>query len=468
MASLTQEEYDKLRVLFRSSIRTFASGMFGIDLTEDQYKFIVQATKPGSKLAIKSCTGSGKTLGLSILILQQLLVNDDIKIIATSPSAGQLQRGMKAEITKLISKIKIPEFRDSYVLMAEELHIRNAKGIRFCSFVTGSAENKESLAGVHAERVIIIVDEASAIAQEIYDTLIGNLTTPNCSIIQTSNPVRPDGPFFNIFNNDDAGKNWTKITLTAFGVPHIDPQWIEDVKVEYGEDSDFYRMRVLGEFPRVSDENFIPTDVVDDACSHFLKNQEYINYPIVGSVDVARFGDDETVFVTRQGGKILDITRMKGLDNMEVVAELKDYYTKHRHVSIFVDSIGVGSGVFDRSKELRLPVIEVVVSTTAQDGKTYCNLRSELWGRMRDWLKNGADIPKGERDLYEQLTSMRYGYNGKMQIQLVSKKDMKKKYKKTSPDIADALALTFAGDVFSANTHKVQTRPIIKRNILWA
>lgn len=468
MTNPLQEKYDKLRVLFRSSIRTFAKGMFDLDLTEDQYKFILSATKEGSRIAIKSCTGSGKTTGLAILILQQLLVHDDIKIIATSPSAGQLQRGLKAEITKLLSKIKISEFRDSYVMMAEELHIKGAKGIRFCSFVTGSAENKESLAGVHAKRVIVIVDEASAIAQEIYDTLVGNMTTPGSSIIQTSNPVRPDGPFFNIFNNPDAGRNWELVTLTAFNVPHIDPKWIEQVRDEYGEDSDFYRMRVLGEFPRASDESFIPVDIIEDAAQHFLKTAEYINYPIVGGVDIARFGNDETVFITRQGPKLLDVTRMKGLDTMEVVAELKDYYLKHHHVSLFVDGIGVGSGVVDRSKELQLPVVEVVVSANPKDGKTYSNLRSELWGNMRDWLKNGADIPQGERDLQEQLGSMRYGYNSKMQIQLMSKRDIKKKLQKDSPDIADALALTFAGDVFSTRKTLVQSRPIMKRNILWA
>jgi hypothetical protein len=401
------------------------------------------------------------------------MVEDDIKILATSPSAGQLRRGLRSEVAKLLSQIDVPEFQDAYELMSEEIFIKGARDTKFCSFVTGSAENKESLAGLHAKKVIILVDEASAVSQDIYDTLVGNLTTTGSSMVQTTNPVRPSGPFYNLFNDSDAGQNWHKITLTAFGIPWISDTWIQMIEDEYGKDSDFYRMRVLGEFPKAAASTFIPGDIIDEALGNTLKHMEYVHYPIVIGVDVARFGDDETVFVLRQGPKILDIQQYKGLDAMEVVAELVEYQQKHHAAAIFVDGIGIGAGVVDRCKELNrqghnLPVRDVVVSTKAYDDKTYSNLRSECWGKMRDWIRGGADIPKGNKDLEKQLRGMQYGFNNRMQIQLMTKKDIKSKLLMPSPDIGDALSLTFAGEVFAVKNGHVSKRNIRRPDILWA
>ncbi len=417
-------------------------------------------------VACKSATGTGKTCVLAILVLHQLVTQEDVKIVATSPSAGQLSRGLRSELGKL-HRMMSPEFQSLYRLTQERIMVVGHEDVRYCSLVTGSAENKESLAGVHAKKVIILIDESSSISQDIYDTLVGNLTTAGSSLIQTSNPVRPTGPFANLWSNPENKKIWKLLTFTAFDSPNVSPEWIDLIKAEYGEDSDFYRMRVLGKFPRAPAEAFISFKDIEEAAHNEAALTTYRHSPKVIGVDVARFGDDASIFVLRQGNKILDIAKHSSIDTMELTAKLCEYQHMHQASSIFIDAIGIGAGVFDRAKELNLPAIDVVVSTKPSDPKRYCNLRSELWGLMRDWLKNDADIPH-DMELKEQLGSMQYGYNNKMQIQLLSKRDMKKRLKLPSPDIADALALTFAASTFSYSPRSRMKRKVRKNNYLWA
>lgn len=455
----------KLLLLYKDNPIGFSRDIVGIELSKQQEALISLGVKDNARVACKSATGTGKTCVLALLVLHQLITQEDIKIIATSPSAGQLSRGLRSELGKLHRQM-LPEFQSLYRLTQEKIMVVGHDDVRYCSLVTGSAENKESLAGVHAKKVIILVDESSSISQEIYDTLIGNLTTDGSSLIQTSNPVRPTGPFANLWRNPENKKIWKLLTFTAFDSPNVSPEWIELVKTEYGEDSDFYRMRVLGKFPRASSETFISSHEIEAASSHVAPLTDYRHHAKVIGVDVARFGDDSSIFVLRQGSKVLDIKKFNGVDTMELTAHLCEYQHMHQASSLFIDAIGVGAGVFDRAKELGLPAVDVVVSSKPSDPKRYCNLRSELWGLMRDWLKNDADIPQ-DLELKEQLGSMQYGYNGKMQIQLLSKRDMKKRLKLQSPDIADALALTFAASTFAYAPRSRMKRKIKRTNYLW-
>jgi hypothetical protein len=156
---------------------------------------------------------------------------------------------------------------------------------------------------------------------------------------------------------------------------------------------------------------------------------------------------------------------------MEVAGKVLELQSKHNCSLIFIDSIGIGSGVFDRCKEMGLPVKEVVVSTKSTEPTTYSDMRSQLWGHMRTWLNNGADLPgyckeSGDRNLFAQLVGMEYTYNKRMQIQLISKKDLKRAGK-VSPDIADALSLTFADGVYNMSKARFQKKRIVKSNYLW-
>ena len=404
------------------------------------------------------------TTALAILIFHQLLTEENINILATSPSAGQLERGLRSELGKLHGMM-IEPFSTFFELQRDKVFIKGKKDTHFCSLVTGSAENEESLAGFHADKVIIIVDEASGIAQAVHNILKGNLTTDGSSMVQVSNPQRPSGPFYSLFNTQN--KHYKLITLDAFHSPLISKQWIQEIEEEYGTTSDFYKVRVLGEFPSAAEETFIPSDIVEAAIANRLTFPDYHMYPVICGVDVARFGGDMSIFIQRQGPKILDIQKYSGLDTMEVAAELQEYYRRNPKISsIYIDDVGLSAGTFDRAKQLGLPVVGVNVGLKSTIPTAFYNLRAQLYQELKDWLRNNADIP-ADKELEQQLTSLQYGFNDRTQLQIMTKKMMKKKLGLPSPDIVDALVFTFMHNIFGSQLRNSAPRVVSKANYLW-
>ena len=438
--------------------------MYGVTPDSQQAALILAAMEPGARIAAKSAQGAGKTSTLTWLTLYFLLTLEDCRILVTSPSYQQLSRVFHSELLKWKDKLPEPFRTDFFEITKDRINIKG-KPYQMANLVTASADNEESLQGGHSENYIILADEASAIEEPIFDVLQGTLGTGSGGrFIMTANPIRNSGRFYEIFSKEP--ESWTRMTLSAFESGQINASWIAEMEEFYGADSDRYRVRVLAEFPRAAEEQFIPVDIVDSAMGRALMPSAYGSYPKITGVDVARFGSDLTVFTTRQGPKLLDITEHSGLDSSEVAALLVDYYHKHKPENIFIDSIGVGAGVYDQAKRFGLPVHEVIVSTKSSDPKTYFNLRSQLWGEMRTWLHNGASIPTNDK-LQAQLTAMTYNYNNKLQIQLAAKKDLKKQGLE-SPDLPDALSLTFAPAAHGYNPAKRRARRVKRSNYLWA
>ena len=453
----------KLLAIYKADPILAMNHLFKVVPDAQQTELILAACKPGARIAAKSAQGAGKTSTLTWLTLYFLLVLEDCRILVTSPSYQQLSRVFHSEVLKW--KDRMPEpFKDFFEITRDRINIKG-KSYQMANLVTASADNEESLQGGHSENYVILADEASAIDEQIFDVLQGTLGTGSGGrFIMTANPIRNSGRFYEIFSENK--KAWTKLTLSAFNSGQINKSWIEEMKDFYGEDSDRYRVRVLAEFPRAAEEQFIPVDIVDDAMDRTLEPRLYKGYAKVCGVDVARFGSDCTVFTIRQGPMLLDVTEFQGLDTTEVASALVDYYHKHKPENIFIDAIGIGAGVFDQAKNFGLPAVEVVVSTRSSDPKTYFNLRSQLWGEMRSWLHNGASVPQNTK-LKKQLTAMTYSYNNKLQIQLANKKDMKKQGLE-SPDLPDALSLTFAPQTYAYTPAKRRAREVRRTNYLWA
>lgn len=437
--------------------------LFKVDPTQQQIELIQSAWPQQSRTAASSCQGSGKTATLTWLTFLFLLVKADCRILITSPSYQQLTRVFSAEASKWLSKME-PPFNTFFNITKEKIALRGAEGHQFAQLVTASAENSESLQGGHSDNYIVLGDEASGIPEDVFDLLLGTLSTGDGGrMLLTSNPLRSSGRFYEIFSRDLA--KWNKLFFSAYDSPNINKEWIEEMKETYGEDSDIFRVRVLGRFPRASNSQYIPTNIVEEAMQRSVHQQHYGNYPKVIGVDVARFGDDSTVFVVRQGPKLLDITVFNGLDNTEVADKLFEYQRIHNAATIFIDGIGVGGGVVDICKRMGLPIKEVIVSMNSSQPLQYANLRSQCWGLMKTWLDNGADIPNLP-ELKSQLTSMQYGYNGKMQIQLMTKRDIKR-MGLPSPDIPDAVSYTFAGESFTIGSVRTTARKIARPRYLW-
>lgn len=321
--------------------------------------------------------------------------------------------------------------------------------------VPWSERNPEAFAGMHNEgrRVLMLFDEASAISDVIYEVAEGALTDENTQVIWLlyGNPTRNTGRFRDCFPGGKFEKRWTTYKVDSRTVNLTNKKQIQEWIEDYGEDHDFVRVRVKGEFPRVDAVSFIPYETAVAATKRPLpENNEY---DIVLGVDVARYGDDKSVIYPRQGRDARSRAPevYQGLDTIELATRVRDAVTKYQPSCVFVDEGNTGGSLIDVLRNWRLPVLLLPVQFGAKpDGLTndlYANKRSEIWGLLRDWLKDGCipEFIRGiEGNFVDELIAPAMGFNqsGDL-IQLESKKDMRRRGI-TSPDAADALACTFA------------------------
>ena len=400
----------------------------------------VNAVSP-IRVATTSGHGIGKSALTAWLIQWIMSTRPHCKGVVTANTAPQLETKTWAENAKWLKRLitghwfEVTNSRGNMRMV----HHHHPETWRVDA-QTCREENSESFAGLHAANStpFYIFDEASAVPNAIWEVAEGGLTDGEPMIFVFGNPTRNSGKFFDCFNTQS--HRWHNFQIDSRKASMTNKgqikEWIED----YGLDSDFVRVRVRGEFPRAGDAQFISSDSVFTATQREIQVRDFADQPKIMGVDVARFGEDQTVITIRQGYKLLDIKKYRGLDTMEVASKVVDLFNQQRPDAVCVDGIGVGAGVVDRLKQMKLPVHDVVVSNVAEDQKAYANVRAELWGRMRDWLQY-ADIPL-DNDLFGQLTGLEYGFNHKMQIILEKKSDVKKRGL-DSPDIADSLALTF-------------------------
>lgn len=190
-------------------------------------------------------------------------------------------------------------------------------------------------------------------------------------------------------------------------------------------------------------------------------------------VDVARFGDDRSVLLARNVDQVIEIHSWRGLDTMQTAAKVAEMATRMSPDAIFVDGAGVGGGVVDRLKGLNYKCFDVNAGSKATDDRRYLNRRAEMWGQMRDWLRDRGGIPDMP-DLVDDLLSPLYKFDASNRIQLEKKEEMKARGL-ASPDVGDALALTFAAPVappdlarfnvqFSSNSYGA-SRPQVARHV---
>jgi phage terminase large subunit len=218
---------------------------------------------------------------------------------------------------------------------------------------------------------------------------------------------------------------------------------------KYGEGSNIYRIRVMGEFPYSEEDQLIPIHLLEAAVNRDTAE----GGDTLWGVDVARFGSDETVIAKRTGERITEIKSVRGYDTMQtagwVASEIRE--AKEKPSIIFVDSIGIGSGVADRLRELGFNVYDVQVSERAAESERFVNLRAELWFRFKEWLENGAGCIPDDEELIAQASGIKYSFHSSGKFVVERKEDMKKRGL-PSPDRADAVILTFCeGGYFSAD-----------------
>lgn len=406
--------------------------------------------------AIREATGSGHGVGksacVSWIILWAVSTLPDTRGVVTANTETQLKTKTWAELGKwyhLFIAKDLFSLTATALISIDPAHERTWR----IDMIPWSERNSEAFAGLHnkGRRLLLIFDEASNIPDVIWETAEGALTDADTEIIWCvfGNPTRNTGRFKECFHGGRFAHMWNTTQVDSREVSFTNKKDIQAKIDAYGDDSDYVRIRILGQFPRVGEMEFFSAADVQAAMEREAEPQRYD--PLALGVDVARYGQNQSVIFPRKGRDARSIPRerFQGINTVQLAVKVSETSTALHANGIFVDGGGVGGGVVDNLRNMRFHCFDVQFGGKADlgsrvygdSGERYANKRAEMYGSLRGWIKGGA-IPN-EPEIREQLLGITYTFNKRDEIILTSKEDMMKDGK-PSPDDADALALTFA------------------------
>jgi hypothetical protein len=437
-------------------------GLAGHDGPDTWQRDILSAIRDGLldvdeaiRAAIASGHGIGKSTLVAWIILWALSTFPDTMGVVTANTATQLKTKTWAELSRWYQLFIAKHW---FTLESTSIHSTDAEHEKTWRFdmIPWSKQNSEAFAGLHNQgrRIVIIFDEASAIEDVIWEVTEGALTDRNTEKIWLAfgNPTRNVGRFADCFGRHKS--KWLHRNIDSRTAKMTDKDQLNEWVELYGEDSDFVKVRVRGIFPSASAMQLIPLSLVDSGYKRGLEINEtqYGFAPRVLGVDVARYGDDRSAIFLRQGLKADLIWQGREVDNMTLAGVIGTLEDRYKTDTTFIDS-GYGVGVIDRLRQIGRNPCEINFASKPLDPR-FANKRAEMWWLMKEWLDSGGALPKREfetgreigDDLRDDLIGPEYFFTPANKIMLESKEDMKKRGI-ASPDLADALALTFAAPV---------------------
>lgn len=399
--------------------------------------------------AVASGHGIGKSAEVSMLIHWGMSTCEDCRVVVTANTEGQLRTKTWPELRKWHRMALNADWFDCSATSIQSVDEKHSKTWR-ADAITWSENNTEAFAGLHnvGRRIILLFDEASSISDKVWEVAEGALTDKGTEIIWLAfgNPTRNSGRFRECFGKYK--HRWVTRQIDSRTVEGTNTEYLDGLVNDYGVDADYVRVRVRGMFPMSGTLQFIPSNFVDAAAVVEARSSAYD--PLIFGVDVARFGDDQTVICQRRGrdARTWEWVKFRGMDGMQVAARLIEMWDRLKPDAVFIDETGgFGGGPIDRLRQLGYAPISVNFASAPDSvhSHLYANKRAEMWGLMREWLKEGGAIPD-DSELKQGLESVEFLYDKYSKILLEKKSDMKKRGL-ASPDEADALALTFAHPV---------------------
>lgn len=423
--------------------------VFGKEPYPDQLELLEAYRRRDRRIAKRTGHRVGKSTSVAWIIVHHIICRFPQKTLVTAPTSPQLFDALASEVKACINRLP-DALKELLEVQVESILLRASPDESFVSFRTAKAETPEAMAGMHSENMLLIGDEASGLSQPVIDAMSGSLADPNATMILIGNPVRTSGSFFDAFHK--LRSIWTCFHTSSLGHPNVSGEDIEAKKLEYGEDSNRYRVRVLGEFPAGDEDTCIPFELVE---SSLRRDVRPLLVKEIWGVDCARFGNDTSALARRKGNTLVKpVEEKKGWDTMRLAGWVKSEYDDmaldNKPSEILVDSIGIGAGVVDRLMELGLPARGINVSESPSIfTDRYLNMRAELWFTGKDWFQAKDCNLNGDEALGAELVGPRFKYTSSGKIQVESKDDMKKRGVK-SPNRADAFLLTLASKSVSA------------------
>lgn len=422
---------------------------------------------------VRSGHGIGKSAVESWLAIWFLVTRPFPKIPCTAPTQHQLGDILWAEIAKWLRSN--PAIARDVIWTKEKVYMRGHAEEWFA--VARTASKPDALQGFHADHVLYLIDEASGVRDEIFEPVLGSLSTDGSRLLLCGNPTKITGFFYDSFHKDRALYN--TIHVDGRDSSRVDQVFIDKIVNMFGEDSDVFRVRVAGDFPRALPDSFIPMEWAErasEAEAPVIKRAARVDI----GVDVARYGDDNSVLSPVLDKRLQEEPEVyHHNDTMELAGRtvqlVKKYARAHPWASIHVkiDCDGLGVGVYDRLSELHDQIVEEIEAKRAErykdadpddkpppleleivechfggEGGTvsdddpieYHNSTGVMWGTVREALRLKTVKLWPSDQQISQLSNRKYVVNSAGKIELERKEAMKKRGL-SSPDMADALAL---------------------------
>lgn len=407
---------------------------------------VLEAVRDHRRVAVRSAHGVGKTSIAARVALWWLAAFERSIVITTASTWMQVREQLWREIA--VAFHAAGGFVDG-VLTDTRLELGTdwfALGL--------STDAPERFAGYHAERLLVVIDEASGVSEAVWEAAESLLTTPGSHLLAIGNPLRTAGSFYRAFTSER--ELYHLISISALESPAVTgesvsaaalaqlvgPDWVDSRRKAWGERSPLWQARVLGEFPSTSDDTVCSLEQVEAAQKRRLPAGE----PVVVACDVARYGSDETVIATRQGARVRLADRYVGRDTMETAGRvlvaaraLVAGGAPASAIRLVVDDAGVGGGVTDRLREVgEFAVLAFTGAGQAWQPSDYPNRRSEAWFQFAEQLPR-LDLDQ-DAQLAADLVAPRYSIDSRARRVVESKSDTKRRLGR-SPDRADAVLM---------------------------
>lgn len=430
----------------------FARDVLGFEPWSKQVQ-VMESVRDHARTAVRACHGVGKTATAAQVALWFLKVHRNSRVITTAPTWAQVEQLLWREIRAAVGRAHRNGLGSMFPTpSATKLELGDQW------FAIGLSTNEpERFQGHHADHILLIVDEASGVDEDIFAAAEGFLTAQGAKVLMIGNPTRIGGTFHEAFTRN--ASSWSKIHISARDAPNETGEpvpahvaralprkgWVEEKAAEWGEDSAIFQVRALGEFPTNAVDAVIPLHLVTAAQDRSLP----VPYPaargdVVLGVDVARFGSDETVISSRHGPRIRIRETYTGKPLTETYGRVILAWQTLRQESgadprIIVDDDGVGGGLTDMLRAAGYDVTGFNGAATPYQPGKYPNRRSEVWFSMADWLPD-LDLDADDQ-LTADLTAPKYRIDDRTR-RVVERKDDTKKRLRRSPDRADSVLLT--------------------------